>query len=357
MAAIRFFLFPFALLYGAIIIARNKCYDWGLLKSNSFNKPIIAVGNIHVGGTGKSPVIEYLVRLLKEEKKVAVLSRGYGRKSKGFLLATAESKSEDIGDEPLQYFTKFKNITVAVCESRVKGINEIVDTNDLVLLDDAYQHRSVYPGINILLIDYQSVYKSDFMLPTGNLREPMWGKERANLVVVTKTPKIFSPMERRRIEAYLQLSEDQQLFCSYIKYEELVPITPNFEVKSLSVITKKTEVVLLTGIANPLPLIDFLEPQSKRVSLIRYSDHYNYTVSDIERVQKIYNSIASENKILITTEKDVMRLRTPKLQEALALLPIYYLPIETVFHEKDKNIFDNIILNYVRTNKTHDTIY
>lgn len=357
MAAIRILLFPFSLLYGAIIIIRNKCYDWGILKTYTFNKPIIAVGNIHVGGTGKSPIIEYLVRLLQEEKKVAVLSRGYGRKTRGFILADSNSKSEDIGDEPLQYFTKYKNIAIAVCESRVKGITEIIDKNDVILLDDAFQHRSVSPGINILLIDYHSVYKSDFMLPTGNLREPMWGKERANLVVVTKTPKIFSPMERRRIEAYLQLSPDQQLFCSYIKYEEMLPINSNFEVKPLSYLGKKTEVLLLTGIANPQSLIDYLEPKCKRVSLIRYSDHYNYTVNDLDRVQKIYNSITSENKILITTEKDVMRLKSPKLQEALELLPIYYLPIEVVFHEKDKTIFDNIILNYVRTNKKHNSVY
>ena len=232
---LRLFLFPFAIIYGFIILLRNKLYDWGIFKSTKFDLPVICIGNLVVGGAGKTPTTEYLVRLLADDK-VAILSRGYGRKTKGFLLADENATAETIGDEPMQYYQKFKNVTVAVCEDRVLGINKLKDTHDVILLDDAYQHRAVKAGFNLLLFDYASVQKSQFLLPMGNLREPWRNYDRAEAVLVTKAPLPLNMVDQIKVRKRIDTRIDQRISFSNISYGQLV----NLNSKEI-----KQEIILL----------------------------------------------------------------------------------------------------------------
>jgi tetraacyldisaccharide 4'-kinase len=341
------------MIYWMIVVLRNKLYDWKILKSKSFSTKVISVGNLSVGGTGKSPTIEYLIRLLKDDFRISTLSRGYGRRTKGFVEANSHSSPEEIGDEPTQFKQKFNEITVTVCEDRAQALQDLEKRFDVVLMDDAFQHRRVKPGIQILLFDYNKIFDTDWMMPLGNLREPMKGRSRANIILVTKTPKIFSPMERRRVESKIQVYPHQQVFYSYLKYGELSPLHehPQESLKTFENLDKKTQIILITGIANPsLLLAHFEQLKLKNLVHLDYPDHYRFTQADIEKIRNTYTGIASDNKIIITTEKDAMRLRHPKFENALKELPVYYLPIESELHEKDKEAFDQIILNYVRSN-------
>ncbi len=350
----RLLLFPIAMAYAAVIALRNFCFNKGILKTQSFTTPIILVGNIAVGGTGKTPMVESLIRLLRNQYHIAVLSRGYGRRTNGYILATDDSQSTDIGDEPMQYKRKFKDITVAVAEKRKIGIEALKDTHDVIILDDAYQHRCVKAGISIVLFDYNTFFETDYMLPMGNLREPISNKSRADIIIITKTPKIFSPMERRRVEAKLHLEAHQMLAYSYISYTRLHHILGTEEHSSIEVIDAKTEIFLLTGLANTTPLENFIEARFKKVHHIDYPDHYQYKASDVDKLRKVFEANNSALKMIITTEKDAMRLQHPDLAEAVSGLPIFYLSIEAHIHEADKAAFNDKIINYVRTNSTHN---
>lgn len=349
---------PFALLYWLIIVLRNKLYDWQLFHSRSFKVPTISVGNINVGGTGKSPTVEYLIRLLKNDFKISTLSRGYGRKTSGFIEASALSSPEEIGDEPTQFKQKFNEVNVVVDENRSRALEILEHDYDAVILDDAFQHRKVKVGLQILLFDYNKVFNSDWMLPFGNLREPISGLNRADVILITKTPKIFSPMERRRVESHLPNPHNKPIVYSYLKYAELKPLHEKFPVKVLSDFDKKTQVVLITGIADATLLINYLESHKLKIAKhFNYADHYNYTINDIEKWKQEYASIAGENKVVITTEKDAMRLLHPKFENNINEVPIYYLPIESDIHEKDKEWFDNKVKDYVRTSKKHNGVH
>jgi len=336
MNILRKILFPFAILYGFITSFRNFLFDKGVLKSYSFDLPIIAVGNLSVGGTGKTPQIEYLIRLLSPTNKIATLSRGYKRKSEGFILADATSNAEILGDEPFQFYQKFPNILVAVDSNRKNGIEQLMKISkpDIILLDDAFQHRKVKAGFYILLTAYNDLYADDFILPTGNLRESRSGAERADIVVVTKCPENLSEKEKNVIERKLQLDSLQKLFFTSIAYDEFI----FSEEKQLLVSEiKNSEKLLLAGIAKPEPFFDYL--RNEKDTILTYPDHHHFSDKDILEIKE-----KAKGKIIITTEKDFVRLRGNLPKEQL-----FYLPIKSEFLQ-NQEVFDQTILSYVENN-------
>lgn len=344
-------LYPISLIYGLATYLRNKLYDFELLKSIEFSLPVISVGNLNVGGVGKTPHVEYLIRLLNGYK-IATLSRGYKRATKGFIVANENSTINDIGDEPLQYKNKFNQIIVAVDEKRVRGIQTIKkkqpETN-IIILDDAYQHRAVKPGINILVTDFSRLYINDHVLPSGRLREWSMGSSRADIIIVSKTPEILSPLDRRRIKEELNPKPYQEIFFSFTKYSDLIPFTLNAQ--KIDYHTQNNcSVLLITGIAKPTPLLYHLKDQYHTVEHLKYPDHHNFNAQDIENIKSKFVDLFGNNKLIITTEKDIMRLSLPEIKEQIEELPIFYLPIEVCFHGNDKEEFDNKILKYVRAN-------
>ncbi len=347
-------LFPFSLCYGFAIQIRNWLFDLHILPSKTFAKPVISVGNLTYGGTGKTPHIEYLIRLLGQTKPIATLSRGYGRKSCGFIVASDHSGVKDIGDEPLQYYKKFGAIIVAVDEKRKRGIQLLFQKYpelDAILLDDAFQHRYVTPGLSILLTDYHRIYPDDFLLPSGTLREFRWGARRADIIIVTKTPKVFSPITRRRILTDLQPGSHQRVYFSYISYREPVAL---FDPENQLFPAKISNILLFTGIANDYPLREHLSRLCRELIVIKYADHHQYSLQDIADLTKKFDDLPTRKKVLVTTEKDAMRLKTPELSTNLEKLPLFYVPMEIDFHGTDKEKFDIEILNYVDKNKGDD---
>lgn len=357
----KFLLLPFSFLYGCVVYFRNILYDTDVLfHTTEFDIPIISVGNITAGGTGKTPHVEYLVKLLKDEFKVATLSRGYGRNTKGYVLAHAGSSSNEIGDEPKQYKQKFPDITVAVCEKRVVGVRTILLDHrsvNTILLDDAFQHRAIKPGLSILLVEYSHLFQPNYLLPAGTLREWTYGSERADIIVVTKTPKIFSAMERRRAKELYQLQPYQTIYFSYIKYEEPLPIWDSTPISHTMkyYFEKGYHIIALTGIANPEPMLEYLKTHSKNVISAAFPDHHYFTQKDILYVKGLYDEIKESNKIILTTEKDSMRLIKsgfPLLQN----LPVFYIPIEIAFHNNDNVEFDKQVIKYVKAGANKNQI-
>ncbi|MBS7255556.1 tetraacyldisaccharide 4'-kinase [Flavobacterium branchiicola] len=335
MNLLRKLLFPFAVLYGFITSIRNFLFDKGVLKSTSFDVPVIAVGNLSVGGTGKTPQIEYLIRLLSNEFKIATLSRGYKRKSQGFVLADENANAEILGDEPFQFYQKFPNIQVAVDANRTNGIQQLLSQKEkpeIILLDDAYQHRKVKAGFYILLSSFDDLYADDFMLPTGNLRESRNGANRASIVVVTKCPKDLAAEKQEKIRRKLKLNNTQQLFFTFIDYDDVV----YGKDKKVAIQEIKTESkLLLAGIAKPKPFFDYLKNETDEC--LTFPDHHHFSDADLETIK----SKANDRKI-ITTEKDYVRLKDSNLVSEL-----YYLPIKSTFINHQKN-FDESILKYVK---------
>jgi tetraacyldisaccharide 4'-kinase len=329
------------------MMIRNLLFDMGILNNERFEIPVISIGNLSMGGTGKTPHIEYLIRLLKERFLIATLSRGYGRVTNGFILALKESEVQTIGDEPSQYIHKFEGIQVAVDEKRSRGIRELIEKfPDLnaVLLDDAFQHRHVKPGLSILLTDYHHMYRDDYVVPSGSLREFRYGAHRADIIIVTKTPKIFSPIIRRKILEDIRPKTRQKVFFSYIRYGDPVPV---YYGDSRSFPNRSTSLLLFTGIANDYPLKEHLSRYCSDIIALKFSDHHQYNVGDIEKIKKTFSDLPTQSKVIITTEKDVMRLRTEELTPLIKDLPIFYLPIEVEFHDRDKSVFDAAIVDYV----------
>ncbi|MEI6820355.1 MAG: tetraacyldisaccharide 4'-kinase [Bacteroidota bacterium] len=351
MKLVGLLLFPFSLLYGIVVCFRNKLFDLKILKSEKFNLPIISIGNLTMGGTGKTPHIEYLIRLLGGENKLATLSRGYGRSTKGFLLVDDTSNAESAGDEPLQYRNKFKDVKVAVDEKRCRGIKTLINKfpeTDIILLDDAYQHRYVKPGLSILLTDFYRPFSHDYIFPSGTLREFKSGKKRADIIIVTKSPRILSPITCKSMEEDMKLLPNQQVYYSYIDYGDLVPLNEY----SKSITTRKFSYILMfAGVANPYPMEEQLKTLSDTVEVLKFQDHYQYKTKDIQKIRDHFESIFPKNKVIITTEKDAMRIKGTVLEEIFVNLPIFYIPIEIKLHKKDKENFDNQIINYVRKNK------
>ena len=341
---IRPILFPFTILYGIIVVIRNKCYDWSIFKSRQFDLPVICVGNLAIGGSGKTPVTEYLVRLLSQYR-IAILSRGYGRETKGFLLADANATAKSIGDEPLQYYQKFPQVTVAVCEDRITGIERLQADHDLIILDDAFQHRKVKPGYSILLFEFDKIRKLQWLLPSGNLREPFSGYKRAQQILITKSPLTVDEQTKQQINGKFSTFAPDKIAYASIQYNSLLPIyanTPN----SVTVGAAST-VFLLTGIANTKPLIQHLQSQYKQVIQHSYPDHHKFSIAEIKGLVQAFNSCPEAEKLIITTEKDAQRLLDASIKDLLLNLPVFFLPIMVDIHAADQLKFNQDILAYV----------
>ncbi len=350
---------PLSWLYGLGVRFRNHLFDTGILKSRSFDIPVISVGNITVGGTGKTPHIEYLVNLLHKDLKVAVLSRGYKRKSSGYVLADKDSKVEEIGDEPFQIQHKFPDIFVAVDKNRCRGIDNLTTNTetkdvDVILLDDAYQHRYVKPGINILLVDYHRLIIHDKLLPAGRLREPISGKERADIVIVTKCPEDLKPMEYRVLVKAMDLFPYQQLFFTTLNYGDLNPIYCG-DKRSMNSIKKNENILLLTGIASPKQMIVDLKQYTDKIKTMSYSDHHNFTEGDIQQINETFAKMPSP-KLIITTEKDEARLLGMSGLSEEVRHNIYTLPIRMKFLLDKEEIFNDKIIDYVRKNSRNSIL-
>lgn len=347
---LRLLLWPFSLLYGLIIVLRNKAYDRGIFKSQGFDCPIIVVGNLAIGGTGKSPMTEYLIRMLEDKSKIATLSRGYGRKTKGFLLVGVNDDPIKVGDEPLQFKRKYQKVTVAVCEDRVEGVSRLKHDHDLIILDDAYQHRALKPGFSILLIEYKSLFQSKILLPAGNFRDTFSQRKRANLIIITKSPQGLSEKERQKALKRLNASSDQKVLFAYLDYGQ--PYLLNNESllsQKQGSIDRDSTIIAVTGIADPSLLIKYLETQAKKVYLLNYPDHHQYTENDIRKVANRLDIINGGNKIIVTTEKDAQRLGVSALSSLVQSLPILVLPVETAFDDDDKETLNEEVLQYYKT--------
>ena len=348
-------LYPASWLYGTGVWLRNKLFDWGIYKERRFDIPVISVGNITVGGTGKTPHTEYLIKLLQKNYKVAVLSRGYKRKSKGFVLAKPNTPVQMIGDEPFQMKQKFPDIYMAVDRNRCHGIDQLCNSHiapgtEVVILDDAFQHRYVKPGMNILLVDYHRLICEDTLLPAGRMREPESGKSRAQIVIVTKCPKDITPMDLRVLSKQMALYPYQQLYFTTLAYSKLHPLFTPGDTVSLEDIEKETHILLVTGIASPAKLIQDLSPYNKHIDSLAFSDHHDFTAKDMELIKKRFMKLLEGKRMIITTEKDSVRLAThPLIDEALRPY-IYVLPIEVSFLQDQQELFNSNITDYVRKN-------
>lgn len=313
----------------------HQLYNLGILKSVKFNHAVICVGNLAVGGTGKTPMIEYLIELLSHQYKIAILSRGYKRKTSGFLIADKNATAESIGDEPYQIHRKFQNIIVAVDEKRSRGIGSLLNLKDkpeVILLDDAFQHRQVKAGLNILLTAYHNLYCNDILLPAGNLREPIGGARRADVVVVTKCPMDINMAQKQNIEKQLSLKPDQSLFFSSIQYE---PAIKNDD-DSISLNDLKVkEFTLITGIANPKPMVDFLTANDMKFRHLEYPDHHFFTSDEL--------AFFNTKPLVVTTEKDFVRMRSSLLNHK----GLYYLPISVSLHSETR--FNEIVKTFIST--------
>jgi len=345
----RFILLPLIWIYQLILVVRHVLYDWGLLSAARFQVPVICVGNLAMGGTGKTPHIEYLIRLFKNDFKTAVLSRGYGRNSKGFKLASGNMTYREIGDEPMQYFKKFDDIVVAVDENRAKGVDTLLkmpDPPQIILLDDAFQHRAIDAGLNILLTDYHNLYPNDFLFPAGQLRDINAAAKRADIIVVTKTPKVFSPFTRRRLTNIIQPKPHQKLYFSFLSYGRMIPVG---EVAQIAVPRKISTVLMFCGIANPYPLQEFLQKKCTELITVDFPDHHTFQKKDMYHIINEYKNILGKNKIIVTTEKDAMRLIDSPYFSLFKNIPLFYVPVEVKFHEEEQQSFDQQLNEYVRT--------
>lgn len=354
---LKILLYPFALIYGLAISFRHFLFDLGILPTRTFDVPLIGVGNIAMGGTGKTPHTEYLARLLQDNFIVAILSRGYLRKSKGFVLADETSSFDNIGDEPMQFIHKFgQKVRVAVDKNRCRGIKKLLKTEpepEAIILDDVMQHRFVKPGLNILLTDYRKLYTDDYLFPAGRLRDLKSAAKRADIIVVTKTEKILSPIIKRIITEKLSPKPYQKLYFSYLKYGNPISIP---SLKKVKIDKQYSTIILVTGIANPYPLKDKLRYLCRELIALDFPDHHNFTKKDILLIRETWDEQFTRHKLIVTTEKDAMRLINSPYLRLLKNLPMVYLPIEVKFHGQDGKNFNEQIIHYVRKSKKNSSI-
>ncbi|MBP3419851.1 MAG: tetraacyldisaccharide 4'-kinase [Marinifilaceae bacterium] len=355
----RILLRPVASLYGFVTALRNTLFDIGFLKSESFDVPVICVGNATVGGTGKTPHTEYIVSVLMKRYRVAILSRGYKRKTKGFVLATPSSVVADIGDEPMQMFRKFPNVTVACCEKRVVGIRKLLSMPlppEVIVLDDAYQHRYVKAGMNILLCDYNRPIYRDKMLPLGRLRESCKSAvHRATHIVVTKCPKTLAPIDKRVVSSYLDMYPYQKLYYSRISYGLPLslngePVADSFVGWLTSIYEAGASLLVVSGIATPRPLVKQIhEVFHDRVKVLSFADHRMYGKADLERISSELSKLPVGVRYILTTEKDAVKFSEMKLPEWGEQL--YYVPIVPQFIDDEKEPLSEALLSYVEKNR------
>lgn len=360
MKYLRLLLLPVSIIYGSITGLRNIFYNLGIYKTRKFFIPVITVGNLDVGGAGKSPMTEYLIGLFKSNYRLATLSRGYGRKTTGYInskemnLKAKVPFADKIGDEPAQFRQKFPDITVAVCEDRVSGIKSLKDEHNLIILDDAYQHRSVKGAISILMFDYNKIFDFHFVLPAGNLREPFFAKRRAQIFVVSKCPGELPTDEQEDILNRLKPTINQKVFFTSIKYEPLK--TMENEPARIN-INKDTAVFLLTGIANPGPMVQYLKTYTEHIFHHNYPDHHSFTLKNIAKLAGEFFACKAPDKVVITTEKDAQRLVDPKLTPLVEKLNILIQPIGIEFLNGAKKQFDQLMINDVREYTQYHQLY
>lgn len=355
-------LYPLSLIYGMITGIRNFLYNSGVLPTEEFSLPVICVGNITVGGTGKTPHTEYIAGLLKENFKVATLSRGYKRKTRDFRIASPTTPVSEIGDEPMQICKKHPDILVAVDRNRVNGVKRIIEERpetEVIILDDAFQHRRITPGFSILLSDFDRLIINDYMMPYGNLREDKGNMRRADIILITKSPENISPIQRRIIVKEVAKAPYQNLYFTTYIYKDPVRVFADNNGKNNGPDMAKSGdqgIVLITGIANPQPFKDYLGKSFDEIEHLSFPDHYNFKAKDLETISTAFENLKSPLKYLITTEKDAVRLReftniAEPLKEAL-----FYIPIGIHFLNDDKDEFDNMIVDYVRKNKRNNRV-
>ena len=344
----RVLLLPFALVYGLVINIRNYLYNKQYLRSAQFGLPLICVGNLAVGGTGKSPMVEYLIDLLQPYFSIATLSRGYKRKTRGYALASESTTALDIGDEPMQFHIKYPQLTVAVGEERIVAIPQLLHDRpgtQAIILDDAFQHRAITAGLNILLTEYSNLFTRDYFLPTGDLRDQRSSYKRAELVVVTKCPVDLTEEEKRKIIAEINPGKEQQVYFTTIEYGIPYHITSH-ENKQ---ITGDDEVLLVCGIANPKPLKQYLDDQAATYYQLDYRDHHIFSIDDLKDIQKKYMQINAAQKLILTTEKDAVRLI--KFSKEMSDLPLYVLPIRHRFLFNEAEQFNRTVVDFIQNFK------
>lgn len=342
----RYLLLPVSWLYGGIIWLRNKLYDRDILKSVSFNFPIICVGNLATGGTGKTPMTEYLIRLLKNDFETATLSRGYKRKTVGFAIANENTTALEIGDEPMQFHQKFPDITVAVGEERIVAIPQLLHekpATQVIILDDAFQHRQVKAGLNIMLTDYSNLYTRDFILPAGDLRDVRSSSRRADIIIVTKCKADLSQAEKKSLIKEITPREEQAVYFTTIVYGKPYHLFTKAPID----IRPDDDILLICGIANPRPLKEHLTKHADSYDMIRYADHHIFHSNDLQDIRQHYNKMKGDNKLVLTTEKDAVRLE--KFEQELKDFPIYVVPIEHRFLFGEADHFNDYIFRFVKT--------
>lgn len=354
----KYLLFPFSFLYASILSVRNLLFDWGILKSSSFDLPIISVGNISVGGTGKTPHTEYLINILQEKYELASLSRGYKRKSKGFLLADKNSNSHDLGDEPMQMNRKFSKLHVAVDADRVNGVQHLLSVEnglnlDCILLDDAYQHRYIKPGLSILLIDYNRPISKDFVMPMGRLRETSSGKKRADIIIVSKCPHDLSDSEADKLRNDIRPLSHQKLYFTCLDYAPIQPVFKSQkELIQLDFSKKESQgILLVTGIANPAPLRKYLKEFCSEFDEIQFPDHYTFKDKNLEQIEDTFKSLNSKNKVIVTTEKDAVRFLDMSIKSDAIKENMAYIPLQIKFIKQSNSQFDKQIHDFVESFK------
>lgn len=338
MNALRFFLFPFSIIYNSVTGVRNFLYVKNILKAKEFDIPVINVGNLNVGGTGKTPHVEYLVKLLSKKYKLAILSRGYKRKTTGFILANDGANALEIGDEPFQYFLKFPEISIAVCENRAEGIQKLqhLKQPEIILLDDAFQHRRVKPSLNILLTKYGDLFIDDYVLPVGNLREGRLGANRADAIVVTKCPASLSTDQLQELKSRL-FKYGKPIYFSSITYNSKTSGGVELTLKELA----NFHVLLVTGIAHPKPLLNYLEAEKIQFSHLEYPDHHHFSAKDLKKINHAFDGIKASKKMMLTTEKDYVRLKD-------SIAELAYLGIGLSFYNQEEVSFDDFILHHIQ---------
>ena len=361
---IKVLLYPFSLIYGLIVSIRNLLFNLNILSSKEFNIPVISVGNITVGGTGKTPHIEYLISLLQNDFKVATLSRGYKRKSHGFVLATEKDTANTIGDEPIQIKRKFPHISVAVDRKRVNGVNNLLlspqgNELDVILLDDAFQHRYIKPGLSILLMDYNRPITEDHILPYGRLRESPHEMSRAHIIIVTKSPAKINPIQRRILVKNLHLRPYQSLYFTTLKYGNIKAVFPSNAVDMVNQEWGKENfsILLVTGIANPAPLREYLNNFSNNIQEIIFPDHHAFSKEDLKKIHTKFEKITSPYKIIITTEKDSVRFSDMQITDPIIRSRMFYIPLLIKFLQDDKARFNDQIMSYVNKNKRTSSLH
>jgi len=343
LSSFRFFLFPISILYGIVVALRNLLYDKKVIRSVEFNIPIICVGNISVGGTGKSPMVMYLAELLKKKYQIATLSRGYKRRTSGYILANEEFTANELGDEPMQFYLHHPDVAVAVGEKRIEAIPQLLydrpDTK-LIILDDAFQHREIHSGLNIILTNYSNLYTRDFLLPTGDLRDQLSSLPRAEVIIVTKCPPDLSEHEKFLIIKELNPSDNQKVFFTAIRYDTPYHIITQQKFQ----LNCELEVLLVCGIANPEPLTNYIHEKTKTYDALFFKDHHIYSIDDFNAIIERFDFLSEAKKIVITTEKDAVRLM--KFKELLTNVPLYVLPISIFFLFDQEKEFRKLVEQY-----------